>query len=50
MIPIILAILFFVVTAWAIVWTAHRSDQLSMVEEERQRRAEALVKGGSIFQ
>jgi len=45
----IIAVILFALSAWAIVWTAHKSDQLAMLEEERQRRAEALVKGGSIF-
>ena len=50
MITLILAAFAFILSAWAIVWTAHKSDQLAMIEEERQRRAEALVKGGSLFQ
>jgi len=46
---IFLGLLAFVATAGVFVWAAIKSSTLREREEERQRRAEALIKGGSIF-
>ncbi len=47
---IFLAMLAFVATAGVFVWAAIKSCALrERQEEERQRKAEALVKGGSLF-
>ena len=45
-----LGLLAFVSTAGVFVWAAVKSSALrEREEEERQRKAEQLVKGGSIF-
>jgi hypothetical protein len=45
-----LGLLAFVATAGVFVWSAIKSCALrEREEEERQRKAEQLVKGGSIF-
>lgn len=47
---IFLAMLAFVATAGVFVWAAIKTSALrERQEEERQRRAEQLVKGGSLF-
>ena len=46
---IILAAIAFAATAILIIWGALKSASMREREEQRQRRAEALVKGGSIF-
>lgn len=47
---IFLAMLAFVATAGLFVWAALKTSALrERQEEERQRRAEQLVKGGSLF-
>lgn len=47
---IFLGLLAFVATAGLFVWAAIKSSALrERQEEERQRKAEALIKGGSIF-
>lgn len=47
---IFIGLLAFISTVGVFVWAAVKSSALREREEEkRQRRAEALVKGGSIF-
>ena len=47
---IFIGLLAFVATAGVFVWAAIKSCALrERQEEERQRRAEQLIKGGSIF-
>ena len=47
---IFIGLLAFVATAGVFVWAAVKSSALrEREEEERQRKAEQLVKGGSIF-
>lgn len=46
---IFLGLLAFVATAGVFVWAAIKSSALREREEERQRKAEQLIKGGSIF-
>jgi len=47
---IFIGLLAFVATAGVFIWAAVKSCALrERQEEERQRKAEALVKGGSLF-
>ena len=46
---IALAIAAFAATGFLIVWAVLKSASLRDDEEQRQRKAEQLIKGGSIF-
>ena len=46
---IFLTMLAFAATVGVFIWAALKSSTLRERDEERQRKAEALVKGGSLF-